>query len=340
MTSFRRVAAAPAALFLSVFVTACGGGGGAAGDSTTPPPPVLLGAINTSNYQVVGAVVTDPVGKLMDLNDASGLIVGGAEVNEKPLSLSAASLEIYQRALAKNSRLVAGVVTTEPCSNGGSVKIDVTSASDLRYTVGDRLSLTATNCKETGLPAFSGVASFSITAVSGDPVNSNRYSLGLGSKFENFTLEEGTEKVAINGDLAITASQSGTTAVTVGLTGKSLDFKVTAAGVSNSYQLASYSFNGTEANGTTTLSGKYTVTGSSAKVGGNYTFNVETVQPLVVSASSANPSSGALIVRGSPATVTITALAGGSVRLDYSDKGDSVITATNTLTWTAFDALN
>lgn len=51
-------------------------------------------------------------------------------------------------------------------------------------------------------------------------------------------------------------------------------------------------------------------------------------------------SAGSVPITGSPATVTATALDGTTMRLEYRAKGDGVVTASNSLTRSLFDALD
>lgn len=337
MTFPSRAIIAPATLVLSLILAACGGGGDSTASGPTEPAPVALASISQANSQTVAARATSPMGDLMSLNNTTGL-VSGVEVNESPLSLASASTAIYKNFHAKGSRLVAGAVVTEACTGGGSVTIDESSASSAVLTAGDRLTLTFINCKEPNLPLLNGAATFRVTSVSGNP-STTTYSLGLGVVFDNFVLADGTEALTIKGDLAIAASQNGTNSVSIGIFGTSLAVTTSVAGTTTeTYLLSSYSLTGTEANGVISMSGKYTMSGSSATLG-SYAYNVETLQPLVMSSSGSYPTSGSLIVRGSPATVTVTAVNATSVRIDYSDKGDGVVSSTNTMTWSAFDAL-
>jgi hypothetical protein len=64
---------------------------------------------------------------------------------------------------------------------------------------------------------------------------------------------------------------------------------------------------------------------------------VKSLQPFV-STGTAMPGSGSLIVNGAASSVTVTALSASSVRLDYSAKGDGVITKSTTLSWAEFIA--
>lgn len=348
MTPRNWAATTPAALMLSLVLSACGGGGGSDANNTgttntntSGGTSTTVAALTKTNYSEAASIAVNPLGELLNLDQVTGSLTSGVEVKATQLGLGDATLGIYSRFRARNGQFITGAVYTENCSGGGSITINESIASDERVTVGDSVSVTATNCKESGLPVFSGRLSLRVTAVSGDPVNSTRYSMALAGLYDNFTFINGSERLAINGDIAISASQNDSNAVNIGIRGNALGFSVVQSGATTgSYQLSDYSFTGTDANGTVTLSGKYSVTGSSPKLGGQYAFSVETLQPIVVGSSSDYPSSGALVVRGTPATVTVTAANSSSVRLDYSENGDGTVSATRTLAWTEFDTLN
>lgn len=349
MTTKNWAATAPAALMLSLVLSACGGGGNDASNASTANAntntangtSATVAAMTKANYSEVASIAVNPVGELLNLDQVTGSLTSGVEVKGTQLGLADATLAIYSRFRGTNGQLITGAAYTENCSGGGSITISESSASDQRVTVGDSASITAINCRESGLPTFNGKLSLRVTAVSGDPVNSTRYSMTLAGLYDNFTFVTGSERVSINGDIAISASQNGSDTVNIGIQGNALGFSVVQSGATTgSYQLSDYSFSGTDANGTVSLSGKYSVSGTSPKLGGQYAFSVETLQPIVVGSSSDHPSSGVLIVRGAPASVTVTAINSSSVRLDYSDNGDGTVSATRTLAWTEFDTLN
>lgn len=349
MTSRHWAAKTPAVLMLSLVLSACGGGGGGSDANNTGTTntgssggtSTTVAALTRANYAEAASIAVNPVGELLNLDQVTGSLTSGVEVKGTQLGLGDATLAIYSRFRARNGQFVTGAVYTENCSGGGSITINENIGSDDRVAVGDSASVTAANCKESGLPAFNGRLSLKVTAVSGDPVNSTRYSMTLAALYENFTFINGSESLAINGDIAISASQDGSSTVNVGMSGNALGFSVVQNGATTaSYQISNYSFSGTDVNGIVSLSGKYSMTGNSAKLGGQYAFSVETLQPIVVGGSSDYPSSGALIVRGTPASVTVTAINSGSVRLDYSENGDGTVSATRTLAWTELDTLN
>jgi hypothetical protein len=338
MTFPSRSFSASAALVLSLILSACGGGGGSTASGSTAVAPAAA-SISPENFQAAAATATSPVGDLIDLNITTSLIVVGVEVNAPPLSLASVSIAIYKRFRGTGSRLATGVVVTEQCSGGGSVSIDESTASSATFTVGDRATFTFTDCKEPNLSTLNGVVNFRIAALSGD-FNSTTYNFGMAATFDNFSFSGAAKRQTIKGDLAVVVSQNGTSTVNTSMSGSSLAITNGVPGASaNTYLLTPYTLYSTEANGSTSLSAKYTLSGSSTKLGGDYTYNVETLQPLIMSSSTGDPSNGSFIVRGAPATVTVTALDATSVRIDYSEKGDGVVSATKTMTWTAFDQL-
>jgi hypothetical protein len=335
-------------VLINASLLGCGGGGSSGNDSATTGSGstsaansgASYSAITQANYQTVAATVVDPVGELSNLNSATGLLTSGVEVDAPPLSLATVSAQIYKRFSAKGAQLVTGATYTEACSRGGSVTVNESVASDTVLTAGDRLTITAANCAEDDLPTLNGTLSVIINAVSGDPVNSNRYSLEMTTTFGNLAMSSGARRVLIDGDLKISASQSGTSDINVGLSGNHLGLSIAQSGTTtNAYILADFNLTGSETASSTSLAGNYTLSGTSAKLGA-YSYRVQTVRPVVVSSSGSFVSAGSLLITGTPATVTVTSLDGTSLRLDYSANGDGIITANSTLTRAQFDALN
>ncbi|MES2261398.1 MAG: hypothetical protein V4724_23015 [Pseudomonadota bacterium] len=340
MTMTLRSAIVPGTLLLPLILSACGGGGGSAGDTSATPAPVTSVTISQSNYQAVGATAIDPLSKMVGLGGTARQLVGAVEVAQPSQGLADVAIQLYRRVQAKNSSLVAGVVVNQNCTNGGTMKLDTSIVSQMFYTVGDRIKVTGTNCQEPGQAAFSGTASFTITSATGEPFQTNRYGVGVAMLFDNFELNSTDGQSVIKGDLAVNVSQSGSSAVTMDMSGQALSFTLTAAGKTNTYRLDSYNLTSTQSDDAIILTGKYTMSGTSGKLGGSYSYGVEILQPLVTPISNVLQISGALIVRGAQASVAVTALNSATVRVDYSEKGDGVTTASNTLAWADFNVLD
>jgi hypothetical protein len=332
-------------VLINASLLGCGGGGGdggttASGSASAGNSGASFSPITQANYETVAATALDPVGELTDLNSATGLITSGVEFDAPSLSLATASTQIYKRFSARGAQLVTGAVYTEACSRGGSVTVNESVASDSKLTPGDRLTISANNCAEDDLPLLNGTLTITINAVSGDPINSSRYSLEMTSAFSNLAMSSGARRVLIDGDLRISASQNGSSDTGVGLSGSRLSLSIDESGTTtNAYTLADFNLTGSETATSTSLAGSYTLSGSSAKLGA-YSYRVQTVRPIVVSGPASFVSAGSLLITGTPATVTVTSLDGTTLRLDYSEKGDGIITANSTLTRAQFDALN
>jgi hypothetical protein len=335
MASIYRPVIAASSVMFALSLAACGGGG--SGASSTGTPAAVQGGITPSNYQSAAANAVNAVGPLVDIQDVGSMVVG-VQADGGAQGLADTTVGLYKHALALNPKLVTGVQMTQPCDLGGTMSIDTTNTgSSIR--AGDTAKISANNCRFADIPMVNGAMSLTITSVTGDPVSSNNYSLGMAVKFDNFNVTEGAVRTGLSGDLNIAYSQAGTSTVNAGITGQSLTVSQTGGGAAGTYQLSQYDIKVVTANGNASLSGKYTMSGNSSSVGGSFSYTAQTLQPLVVAFGSSYPSSGALIVRGTPATVTLTALNSNNVRVDYSEKGDGVVTATNTLTWTALSAL-
>lgn len=339
-------------LGLTVLINAsllgCGGGGSSSNDNAALSAGSAgnsggsYSAITQANYETVTATVLDPLGELTSLNSATGLITTGVEVTAEAAaqSLASVSTRIYKRFTQTTGQFATGAAYTEACSRGGSVTVNESVASNSRITAGDRVTITANNCAESDLPSLNGTLSIAIDSVSGDPVNTDRYSLGMSTTFGNLAMTSGTRRVLIDGDLKIASSQNGSSNVSVSLSGSRLSVSIAQAGTTtNTYTLANFSLSGTETGSTTSLSGSYTLSGNSSRLGA-YSYRVETLRPVVTNGSGSFVSAGAVRISGSPATVTVTALDGTTLRLEYSAKGDGVTTATSSLTRSQFDALN
>ena len=336
-------------VLINASLLGCGGGGGSGNDSAAAGggggvsagnAGASYAAITQANYETVAATVLDPLGELTNLNDAAGLVTSGVEVDAASPGLATVSARIYPRFSHKSAQFVTGAAYTEACSRGGTVTVNESIASDSAITPGDRATVTANNCVEDDLPALNGTLSIVIQSVSGDPVNTDRYSLGMTATFGNLAMTSGARRVLIDGDLKIDVSQNGASNIAVGLSGSRLSLNVAESGATtHAYTLAEFNLSGTETSSATSLAGSYTLSGSSARLGA-YSYRVETVRPVVVSSSGSFISGGALLISGSPAKLTVTSLDGTMLRLDYSANGDGVINASSTLSRSQFDALN
>lgn len=338
-----------AILMMNASLVACGGGGGGGNDggsaavgsgsgSGSPTISAPYSAISQTNYPAAAAAGAGPFTSLTDLSGSFDALTTGVEVSTPSISLANVSATIYLRFGRETPQFVTGAVRTVACSGGGTLVIADSTSSNDNLSAGDRGSFTANNCVEGDLGRLNGTVSFTVTSVAGDPATSDRYSLGLAAEYSNFTIASGTDSITVNGDLSLLIRQNGSNNVDVNATGNTLSLVATESGANRAARLTSYSLTGTEINGVSSFSGNYTLSGSTAQLG-DFTYRIETSSPVVQSSSSTYPSSGTMVIHGSPASVTVNALNSGMVRLDYSAAGDGTISASRTLSWSEFEAL-
>jgi hypothetical protein len=325
-------------LFLTIasalVLSACGGGGGGAGATGPAPGPVstlsTITAANAgnvaSNAYVASTVISDSSSSLTGA--LTGVSIGGA-------SISAVSpvLKLVKHAHGA-PQLLTGVTVSENCSGGGTVTIDATMRNQQMISNGDTMTLTAHNCVEDG-STMNGAMSLTFSDVSGDMMNTWTFGVTMDTRFNNFSVVSGSEMVSVNGDMKITINQTNSTTSSLAISGKSLQTTEQKAGTTVATRtLTDYSLTGSTLGATTTSSANFTLSGNSSTLG-QFSYSVKTIQPFV-SMGSGMPISGSLIVNGASSSVTVTVAGFTGVRLDYSAKGDGVITQTATRSWADF----
>jgi hypothetical protein len=323
-------------LFLTIgsalVLSACGGGGSGAtgpapGPVSTLSPITAVNASNVaSNGYVASTVISDSSSSLT--NVLTGVSIGGA-------SISAVSPVLKLVKHAHNApQLLTGVTISENCSGGGTVSIDATMRSQQTISNGDTMTVTANNCVEDG-STLNGAMSITFSDVSGDILNTWTFGATLDTRFNNFSVASGSDMLAINGDMKIAISQTNSTTNSLTISGNSLQTTEQKAGTTVATRtLTNYSLTGSTLGSTVTSAANFTLSGNSSTLG-QFSYSVKNITPFV-STGSAMPSTGSLIVNGASSSVTVTVVGSSGVRLDYSAKGDGVITQTTTRSWTEF----
>jgi hypothetical protein len=318
----------------ALVLSACGGGGGG-GSGTSAPAPVQTSTLSTitaanaskagGNAYAATASISESSSSLTDV--LTGVSVGGANI-----STVSPVLKLVKRAQGA-TQLLTGVTISENCPGGGTVTIDATVRNQQSISNGDTMTLTAKNCIEDGA-TLDGVLAVTFSNMSGDILNTWTFGATMDSRFTNFNIVSGGDKVGVNGDMKIVINQTNETTNSLTISGKSLATteQQTGAAVVNR-TLADYSVTASTLGSTTTSAANFTLSGSSNSLG-QFSYTVKNLQPFV-NAGTAAPSAGSLIVSGAASSVTATVV-GNGVRLDYSAKGDGTITQTTTLSWTEF----
>jgi hypothetical protein len=330
------------ALGSALVLSACGGGGG--GGSTggggtgggNPPPPVQTSpytVITAANANKVGATTYAASASISDSSYSLTDILTGVSVGKASKSLVAPVLGMI-RHVGGAPQLLTGVVISNNCTGGGSVSIDATLANSQTISNGDTMKMTATNCVEDG-STMNGALSITFSNVTGDVLNGTTYKATMDSRFTAFSLASGTDTAILNGDMKMAVDQTSATSNTLTISGTSLQLTEQRAGTTiGTSTLGNYTMTGSTNGTTVTSAANFTLSGNSTALG-NYAYIVKNVQPFVATGLSM-PGSGSMLVTGDASSVTVTAVDSNNVRVDYSAKGDGVITQTNTFTWLNF----
>ena len=326
-------------LFLAITSTmvlsACGGGGGSAGN--TAPSPVQtssltpITAANSKQAAANGFAANDLIGS--SSTSITGVLTG-VSIDTPGISAVAPVLKLVKR--ATGTPLLTGVTTNQACTGGGTVTLDANLSSAQKFSNGDTMSLTAHNCIEDG-NTLNGNVSITIGNVSGDLMNTWIGSVTMDTRFTGFSIVNGTESATVNGDMKIGLTSTSQSSQSLSISGNSLQTTEQRSGAAAvNMTLSAYSLTGSVNGSTVSAAANFTVAGNANGLG-QFAYTVKNLQPFV-GTTTGMPSSGAMIVNGAASSVTVTALNSSSVRLDYSAKGDGVITQTTTLSWAEFVA--
>jgi hypothetical protein len=326
------------AIASTLVLSACGGGGSSG--AAAGPTPVQTSALtpiteaNSGKAAANGYTANTLIGE--SSSPVSGVLTG---VSMGGTGIGAVSpvVKLVKRTFGQGGvQLLTGVTLSQACSGGGTIAIDASLRNTQAVSNGDTMTITAQNCIEDG-NNLNGRMTIAFSDVSGDVMNSWSGAATLDTSLTNFSIASGSETATLNGDMKIVLKVTSMTTSSVTISGKSLQASEQKAGATvANLTLGDYSFTGSTNGATTTSSVSFALSGNANSLG-QFAYTVKSLQPFV-SVGTAMPGSGSLIVNGAASSVTVTALSASSVRLDYSAKGDGVITKSTTLSWAEFIA--
>jgi hypothetical protein len=319
-------------------LSACGGGGGSAGGSVAAPGPVQTSTLSPITAANAGRVGSNAYAASASISEASTSltdILTGVSIGRAGISTVSPVLGLVRHVLGQGApRLLTGVTYSDNCSGGGTVSVDATVSNAQKISNGDSMTLTARNCVEDG-NTLNGALTITFSNVSGDLVNSSTGAATFDTRYNGFSVASGAQTAILNGDMKIVLNQQSATSNSLALSGKSLQMTEQQAGSTIATRtLSDYSLTGSMSGTTVTSAANFAISGNTSALG-QFSYVVKTTQAFV-SVGTAMPASGSLIVNGAASSVTVTALGAGGVRLDYSAKGDGVITQTTTAGWSEF----
>ncbi|WLI90646.1 hypothetical protein Q4S45_05875 [Massilia sp. R2A-15] len=322
-----------------LMLASCGGGGGSASAPAPGAPVSTLSPISASNSTQVASNAYAANGSIGDSSTGVSSLLTGVSVDGKAPGVVNPALALLKRSYAGGApALLTGVSSsqTQACAGGGTITVSGTAAGSNGPANGDKFSITANNCVEAGT-TMNGAISMTFSNISGNLFGTGAGAATMDMTFTDFTVAEGTTSATVAGDMKLVMSQTAAGTVSLAISGTSLQSIERKGGVKVSdFRLSNYTATVSGSGNTFSVSTNYALTGTFGSLG-QLSVTVSTLQPFVVGDSGV-PSSGSMIINGAASSVTATVVPGNKVRLDYSAKGDGVITQTNTIAWTAFVA--
>ena len=323
-----------AAVGCALVLSACGGGGGGGGTGSTPVQASSLSTIAATdaprvaiNGYAAGTVISQSSSSLTG-------IVTGVTVAAPGVGAVSPVLGLVKQAYGNNgTALLTGVTISDSCTGGGTVTIDANLHNQNTLSNGDTLTMTAFNCTEDGA-TMNGKLSITVSGVSGDVINSTTGAVTLATSFTNFSIASGSTSDTLSGDMKISLTATSSVDATFAISGASLLATEQRSGATVATRtLTGYSVTGSVHGSTVSAAADFSVSGNANGLG-QFAYTVKNLQPFVTTTTGV-PTAGSLIVSGAGSSVTATVVSNG-VRVDYSAKGDGVVTQTSTLSWSDF----
>jgi hypothetical protein len=322
----------PLTIGVALILSACGGGSSSTSTST-PPASTTLSSISSANSTQVAGNAHAANTAIDSSSSGSETLLTGVSIEGNGVSPIAPALDLVMRAFDSGApKLLTGVSTTQACAGGGTIAINGTVQSQTGPSNGDNLTFTASNCVE-NTTSINGVFSVALSGITGTVSTTGAWGATLDFQYNAFSVTSSSESITVTGDMKIAYSQVSSTSKSLAISGKSLQVSQSKAGVKVAdHTLTNYAATSTISGTTVNFAANYTMSGNSGALG-QFTYTVKNLQPFVRTIGG-TPTSGSMIISGASSSVTLTIIDANSVRLDFSAKGDGVITQTTIVSWT------
>lgn len=293
--------------------------------------------ITSTNYITIGK---NAYGSVQSINSYSGmpsqctadLTMGSAATP----NFTRQAIDLLMFATTSSPALASRSAQTTACSSGGTMEIAPTLHAAGKISKGDRIALSLSDCQLTpdAHPA-SGKVAFTFNEIDGTFISETPWKASIDVRFQQLAVLLAADAIVGNGDMTLEITQAGEGKRTVRLRGSRLseEARLTSAPEIQFARAArtykDYDAVGMNAGAKSAWTVNY---GLTMRSGYFYTaeFAVKTLQPIVFNGGK-YPVSGSVKVTGKNSYLTVTAMEGGMARLDFSAKGDGVITETTHL---------
>ena len=319
---------------LTGLLVACGGGGGGGGEDGGSSSFSPLSITSSNADQVASEAYAAGDLAVTGATTTTDMVTFSANTASPPsFNLRKFADDYLQRLRSRGSSQMVTAQTvypdTLPCESGSLTDTWNDADDDFTDSAGDSYSTTYNNCVEGGVTMNGGVGATLGTLV-GD--TSGDYQISGSFSFNNLSISYSGFAVTIDGDMTYSASRTGSQ-VSVTLQIPSLTTTDPSGSSTIANATLQYSLN------ESTLAYSYTISAtlSGTTIGGQVT--VATITPFE-GTGVGYPESGSMRITGAgDSSVTVTAIGGGSVRLDVDSNGDGTVDSTSTTTWAALESV-
>lgn len=342
------MARAAVAVAIGITLAACGGDGG------DGPGPIDLTAANrdaVAHASAAAAMAMSPAGAIaltptgMSAGFKRTAAAGSTSMSLATSRLMAMVLQPARARLvahdgARRALAVSGPVI-EPCSAGGSISVTLDDRDNsLDLSVGDVLTLSFANCRESPSEVMNGTAVATYTQLAQFPA----VTIGARLALTQLSMSEAQHSMRLDGVVLMDFRQTGSSTHTIRVTA---DGNVVAGVVTHVFSdtvtmrhgfLYESQFDSAAApppggsqpgRTTSTLQGEV----ESTAAGGVLTLSATASAPIVDYDADPNPRSGVVRVTSRKGTVLLTALSPEQVRVDLDADDNGAFESSTTVSW-------
>ena len=251
-------------------------------------------------------------------------------------NLTRQAIDLLMFAIAKKPAALDIDARMTACNSGGTVETEASLQQGDRISPGDRISLSLSRCQlAADTHPVSGTAVFTITRLDGTVSADQPWHAAVDVQFHELAIVLAPNAVVGNGDMRVNIHQASQGHRFVSVRSARLSEEARSGlGAGIQFAPAAHTYRDYKAVGThaDTSSAWDLSYGLSTRNGYFDTseFVVSTLQPMVFDGGR-YPVSGEVKVTGKNSAMTLTALEGDMVRLDFSENGDGLINQTTFL---------
>ena len=325
----------PALLLIVIMISACDASTSFSGISPATPRPTGGGAlaITSANATSAVGVAINAAFQSGNLGDIVGTLgVGTANVGNMN---KVAGSQHHSGTLIHAIQKVPFGPIDQPCFVSGTITIsgDLADPLGLTFSVGDILTVVATDCNDGLGEVVNGTIDYRFTTITGDILAGPPYRLVIDVDLTNFQVADSIDTKTSNGSATVSIDTTTDPLWTVSINGPLLTTDTTTSSETIS------NFDMTQTVDTGVVPTPYTMVSNGTVDSTQLDGTVDYGTPVMFEGSGeAYPYTGEFLIMGDNSSVRLIALDEVNVRLESDINGDAVVDETTDTTWDALIA--